>query len=113
MIVKLRRGYDVQLYLCIKVMDAKDVSADVIETLDALVERMLKERSFRGSGYRDGGIYGHDVPQLIRDLLFSDVPQANLANRFANGDWRQIELMMPIIDKLVERAGWIPFAASN
>lgn len=69
------------------------------------MERMLKERSFRRSAYRDGEVHGRDVPQLIRDLLFSGVPQANLANRFANGDWRDIGLMRPIVDKLVERAG--------
>lgn len=103
----------VHLFLCIRVMDAKDVAADVIQILDATVERMLKERSFRRSGYRDGEVYGHDVPQLIRDLLFSGVPQANLAHRFANGDWREIGIMMPIIDKLVEKAGWIPFVATN
>lgn len=36
-----------------------------------------------------------------------------MAHRFANGDWREIGIMMPIIDKLVEKAGWIPFVAAN
>lgn len=103
----------VHLYLCIQVMDAKDVSPRCNRDIGRLGGADAERALLRRSGYRDGEVYGHDVPQLIRDLLFCGVPQANLANRFANGDWQDIGLIMPIIDKLVERAGWIPFVASS
>ena len=84
-----------------------------IEVLQACLERMLKDNSFRRSSYRDGRISGFDLPQLIRAFLFDDVSKANLASRFANGDLREIETVMPIVDRLVKAAGWVPLVASS
>src|SRR5207253_6589238 len=52
---------------------------------------------------------GFDLPQLIKALLFVAIGNALGAKRFANGDWKDLPRVMPIVDRLVRNAGWAPF----
>jgi hypothetical protein len=59
------------------------------------------------NSYRAGQIHGHDLPKLIPALLFVAVEKnAPGAARFANGDWSQVGLIMPIVTRLVAATGW-------
>ena len=50
------------------------------------------------------------VPELIAALLFVNFDKnAPGATRYANGDWTQIEIIMPIVDRMVQHVGWAPF----
>ena len=56
----------------------------------------------------DGRIFGHDLPELVRIFLFVQVKDAPLASRFANGDWHDIGLVLPIIDEVTWSVGQVP-----
>lgn len=100
------------LFICLNIIDAKKVKQNVMDVLDTCVERVLENRAFHRSGYRDGVVYGHDLPELVRDLLFVSIEGAGGAARFANGKWEDIGIVLPVIDKFVRSAGWVPSVAS-
>ncbi|MCR6732846.1 MAG: hypothetical protein NVV83_01520 [Afipia sp.] len=53
---------------------------------------------------------GYDMPDLIKALLLVNV-EADCpgAARFANGDWSDIAIIMPLVTKLMKEAGWSTF----
>ena len=55
----------------------------------------------------------NDMPQLIKALLLGPVEHAPGASRFINGDWSQIDIMVPIIGRLVSAIGWSTFVMQN
>ncbi|WP_444993912.1 hypothetical protein [Aliikangiella sp. IMCC44359] len=93
-------------YVCAYVYDAKKMPDDVIEVLDLILERLLKSSSFRRNAYRIGELTGFDLPKLVELMMFVSVEQADLAARYVNGDWSEIEHILPIVDKFVRNAGW-------
>ena len=46
---------------------------------------------------------------MIKALLFVAVEKADGASRFANGNWSEIKLVMPIVTRLVSTVGWSPY----
>jgi hypothetical protein len=46
------------------------------------------------------------MPELITALLFVNVENAPGAARYVNGDWSQIDTVLPIIDRMVRNVGW-------
>ncbi|MGX9443834.1 NACHT domain-containing protein [Nitrobacteraceae bacterium UC4446_H13] len=92
------------------VCDAQTIPANVIPLLDDCVSRVVQDRTFKPNGWRAGQVNGYDMPELIKALLFVNFTgQAPGAVRFANGDWSQIEKVMPIIDRMVRNIGWSAF----
>jgi hypothetical protein len=100
------------MFIRIYILDSATVEPHVLKTLDTCIDRVLKCRSFHRTGYRDGVLYGHDLPELVRDLLFVTVENAGGAARFANGNWEDIGIVLPLVDKFVRSAGWAPSVAS-
>lgn len=94
---------------CRGVMDAPEASARALRVLEICLDRLLKERCFDPNAYRAGEINGFAMPQMIRDLLFVSVDHAPGAARFANGDWSDLNIVMPLIDRLMKAAGWSAF----
>lgn len=93
-----------------QVFDAVLIPANAIPLLEDCVSRVLNDRTFRTSGWRAGEVNGYAMPELISALLFVNLEGiAPGAARFANGDWSQIETIMPIIDGMVRNVGWAPF----
>src|SRR5262249_44385429 len=68
--------------------------------------RVLQDRTFRPKRWRAGQIHGFAMPELITALLFVNVENAPAAARYVNGDWSQIDTVMPIIDRMVRNIGW-------
>lgn len=92
------------------VFDAETIPTNTIPLLDDCVARVVQDRRFRPNGWRAGQVNGYDMPQLIGGLLFVSLEKpAPGAARFANGDWSQIEAIMPIIDRMVRHVGWSAF----
>lgn len=96
------------------VMDTEAVPENTFALLDDCAERVIRDPVFRPGGYRAGEIHGHDLPKLIKALLFvlNDNPAPG-SRRFANGDWSQIGMIMPVVGKLVTAVGWSTFVAEN
>jgi hypothetical protein len=95
------------------ILDAPRITPDVLGILDIVLGRVLEHRDFRQSGYGDGTIRGFDMPELIKVLLCVAVDGANGATRFANGRWDDLPQVLPLVDKLVRKGGWIPYVATQ
>ncbi len=97
-----------------QVLDAPTVPANTLDLLNDCVERVVCDRVFDPNGYRAGEVHGYDLPKLIKALLFVSVEtEAPGAARFANGDWSQISMVMPIVTKLVTAIGWSTYVMQN
>ena len=92
--------------ICRYVYDAPTVTDATLTVLQHCLRRMLRERAFDPSSWRAGEISGHHLVSMIRDLLLVSVENAPGATRFANGDWSDLPRLLPIIDVLMQRAGW-------
>lgn len=96
---------------CAEIIDAPTVEASTLELLHVVLERTLQHRDLRRSRYNDGRLGGFDLPELIESLLFVYIERADLATRFANGNWSELPTVMPLIDRLIRQAGWNPYVA--
>jgi hypothetical protein len=95
------------------ILDATQIPSNTFDLLSDCTERVLRDQAFNPTGYRSGEVHGNEMPQLIKALLLVAVERAPQAARFVNGDWSQIQLMMPVISRLVSTIGWSPFVMQN
>jgi hypothetical protein len=95
------------------ILDAPAVPNNTLALLSDCVERVVSDPMFNPKGYRAGEVHGHDMPTLVRALLFVAVECAPGAARFANEDWSQISLVMPMVTRLVSAVGWSSFVMQN
>lgn len=93
-------------YVCAYVYDAPVVPADAVAMLDLCLGRLLQDSAFNRDAYRSGEFSGFDQPRLVRVLMFVSVERADLAARYVNGDWSEISLILPLIDRFVRVGGW-------
>ena len=91
---------------CQLVMDAPRVDDKAIDVLSACLNRLLQEDCFRRESHCAGDVHNVYMLKIIQNLLFVSVQGAEASRRFANGDWTDLALVMPIIDKLMQEAGW-------
>jgi hypothetical protein len=87
------------------VLDAKKISPKAIVLLQSCLQRLLEDRAWDSARYNEGQLYGFDLPYLVRSFFFVSVEFAGGAARFANGDWREVEAILPIVDPFVRQAG--------
>ncbi|CAJ0774971.1 hypothetical protein [Ralstonia chuxiongensis] len=93
-------------YVCTYVYDAAVVPTDAVALLDLCLERLLQDTAFKRDAYRSGEFSGFDQPELVRTLMFVSVERAGLAARYVNGDWSEIRLLLPLINRFVLAGGW-------
>ena len=94
---------------CQLVMNAPHVDDNAIDVLSACLDRLLQEDCFRRESHRAGDVHDFDMMKIIQNLLFVSVQDAEASKRFANGDWTELASVMPIIDRLMDKAGWAAF----
>ena len=89
------------------VIDAPTVSAGTLALLHDCVDRVLRHPAFRPTAYRAGELYGWSLPKVVRALLFVPLDEeAPGSARFANGDWSELSIAMPVVSKMVTEVGW-------
>jgi hypothetical protein len=49
------------------------------------------------------------LPHLVKSLMFVSVEHAALAARYANGNWSEVAIVLPVVDRFIRHAGWIAF----
>jgi hypothetical protein len=96
----------VSTYICRYIYDAQSVPDSAVDVLSLCLERLLKAPSFKRSSYRSGQFYGFNEPQLVQSLMFVSIEHAGLAARYINGDWAEIERILPIVDRFIRGGGW-------
>ncbi|UES43656.1 NACHT domain-containing protein [Roseibium aggregatum] len=96
------------------VIDAPSIPPNTFELLDVCAVRVIQDSTFRIGTYRAGEVRGWDMPELIKALLFVPIDEpASGSARFANGDWSQIDMVMPIVTKMIANVGWATFVAQT
>lgn len=96
------------------VIDAPTVPPNTFELLDDCAARVSLDPTFSPGSYRAGEVSGWDMPKLIKALLFVPLDEpAGGSARFANGDWSQVGIVMPIVTKMIGSAGWSTFVAQT
>ena len=89
------------------VIDAPTIAAGTLTLLNECVDRVLRHPAFRRAGYRAGELYGWSLPKVVRALLFVPIDEeAPGSARFANGDWSDLRIAMPIVSKMVTELVW-------
>jgi hypothetical protein len=96
------------MFLCHHMLDAPTAAPVTQVVLDRALDRLLAARPFKRSGYRAGELHGFDMPRLASWLMFVGVENASLSHRFSNGDWSEIALILPTVNRFVRAAGWAP-----
>jgi hypothetical protein len=89
-----------------QVFDAATIPQNIIPLLDDCVSRVVQDRGFKPKSWHAGEVHGHSMPELIAALLFVNVEHAPGAARYLNGDWSQIDTVLPVIDPMVRNVGW-------
>jgi hypothetical protein len=92
--------------VCRYVYDAANVPNGTIEILSICLDKLLAAPELKKRSDRGGELHGFDLPSLAQTLMFVSVEKADLAARFVNGDWSQIEMILPLVDRYVRAAGW-------
>ena len=95
------------------VLDAAAIPAGAFELLELCVDHVIADSTFRPGGYRAGEVSGHDMPKLIEALFMVNIERATGAARFVNGDWSEIDLVMPTVTRSVTATGWSTFVMSK
>ena len=90
------------------VVDAPSIDPTALQYIEACRDRILHDHAWLRARRRDGEIYGFDLPYIVRVLFFIDVTHSDAAVRFANGDWRDIGQVLPVIDPFIRAVGDIP-----
>ncbi len=97
-----------------QILDATTIPANTFDLLNDCVDRVVRDPCFEPKRYRAGEVYGYDLPKLIKALLFVPIDKdAPGATRFANGDWSQISMIMPIVAKLITATGWSTYVMQH
>jgi hypothetical protein len=96
------------------ILDAAVIPANTLELLGDCVDRLVSDRVFELGRHHSGEVHGFDLPKLISALLFVPIDEeAPGAARFANGDWSEIGVVMPLVTRLVTDIGWSAFVADK
>jgi hypothetical protein len=87
------------------VMDSPALNINVIALLKKCVHRLMAFKDWHYARVRDGQLHGWHWSVIIKSICFIQVEHAKLAARFANGDWQEIGLLLPVFDPMIKIGG--------
>lgn len=96
----------VSVFIRAHVLDTPKVHTRAVDILQLCLQRFLESPNLQRDSYRAGELSGFDEPRLAQSLMFVEVERAMGAARFVNGDWSEIGLILPLVDRFVRAAGW-------
>jgi hypothetical protein len=95
------------------IIDPPRIMPNAINLMKACVDRVLRDHAWQSAVYREGNIYGYDLREIVRVFLFATGVRADQSSRFANGDWRDVGPILPIVDPFVRAVGEVPHVISS
>lgn len=96
----------VEVFTALRLFDAPSVLPQTINLLIYCLEKILRDPGFDETSYRAGDFHDFSLSNLIKSLMFVSLSHADNAARYVNGDWSDIGLIMPIIDRFIRHGGW-------
>ena len=101
-------------FLAAGVLDAPSVQPSTLTITSACLERVLESGEWESARSGDGDLHDRNLTlMLVRDLLFVRTLGAGQAIRFANGDWRDVGVVWPMIERMVGAVGDVPLVAQS
>lgn len=94
----------VWIHTC-KVMDEPMVPKNSLEIIQLIVPCMLQHKGWASTRRDDGSLYDHDLSRMVRSVFFVDVEKAMGAARFANANWQEVLLVVPLFEPIIIAAG--------
>lgn len=98
-------------YLVTTIADSPKVPVVALSLLSTIAERTLEHRGWSNAA-EGGSRLENEFIEIVRDLFFSKMPHANLSARFANGQWAEVCILIPIFDPILKAHGSVVFVAS-
>ena len=95
------------------VMDPPVCAPQAIPLLTACADRIVRCEDWTHARDRGGVPPDHELQSLARTLLFVAANGAPRASRFANGEWEDIGLILPVVDRFVGAVGDVAAVAVN
>lgn len=89
------------------VISADHIPPSTLPLLELCAQRLINDRAF--STRNDGSVHDNALSRLISALFFVEITEDPGTRRFANGDWSQIALVMPLITGIMNAVGWSSF----
>lgn len=86
------------------IMDPDEASPTAIVHLIACAERVSRAEELAKRDYGRDSPWSRDLGPIIRDLFFVGIDDASDATRFANGDFSDLELILPIVERVASAA---------
>ncbi|EPF6236989.1 ATP-binding protein [Acinetobacter baumannii] len=100
----------IENYICRYIYDAQYIPVNALEILELCLNRVLNAKSFDKNSYRAGELFGFYLPKIAKSLMFvSKEQEVHSASRFVNGDWSEIDIILPLVDKYVRTVGWTEY----
>ena len=95
--------------VCRHVLDAPSIHPHALPLLSLCLDQVRADPALRRSNYRSGKLHGFHLPRAVKSLLFVPISEeASGSARFANGDWTDLPLVLPLVEDLVRECGWAP-----
>ncbi|STR27818.1 Uncharacterised protein [Janthinobacterium lividum] len=92
------------------VLDSPSVEANSMVLLEMCAARVMEDNQFSPDNWRAGQVRSSEMQEIISALLFVNVEKpVSGAARFANGDWTEIDIILPLVNGIVRKIGWSPF----
>ncbi|ENQ3200413.1 ATP-binding protein [Enterobacter hormaechei] len=92
-------------YVCHYVYDALTIPSDTVIILNICLDRFLKLPEFDSNSFLKGKLNNFQYQGLIDALMFVSVEKAEKSARYANGDWSELPLILPVIDHFIRAVG--------
>lgn len=103
----------VSTYVSVYMFDNPIVPEDAVATLGLCLERFIQNCVLKRNFSRGREFSGFHQFELVRDLMFVSVERAELAARYVNGDWSEIDRILPLIDRFVRACGWASYVMES
>lgn len=92
-------------YVCAYIYDAHTVSEEAVELLNICLDRLLVDSSFKRGANSAERFSSIQQSELVRTLMFVSVEHVESATRYVNGDWSEINQILPLIDRFIRARG--------
>lgn len=102
-------GECVTSYLAAHVADSPVVPQTALELLSVVTRRVLAYRGWRHADL--GGQSEQEFVNVVKQLFFADLAYASGAVRFANGNWTEISVLIPVFEPILRAHGSVVFVA--
>jgi hypothetical protein len=96
-------------HLVAQVADSAEIPQPALELLSVVTQRVLAYQDWCYAG--QGGLSEQDFVDIVKHLFFSDFSYAGGAVRFANRNWSEVSVVIPVFEPILRAHGSVTFVA--